>query len=128
MAIHWDIDSLQQIFVATAEGDVTRAEVDAMLNALEAAGATSYCKLFDARAATTRLDTEELLAIGARIRSLQHGAVGPLAFVMQKHRLGRLARILGILATAHRPMRLFEQLEPARRWLEGQPPADVAAD
>jgi hypothetical protein len=69
------------------------------------------------------MDTDELLAIGARIRSLQQGAVGPLAFVMQKHRLARLARILGILATARRPMRLFEQPEPARRWLEGQSPA-----
>src|SRR5262245_9491800 len=118
MPVHWHIDSLRQLFVATAEGDVTRAEVDDMLNALEGAAATGYCKLFDATQATTRMDTEELLAIGARIRLLQHGAVGPLAFVMQKHRLARLARILGILATARRPMRLFEQLEPARRWLE----------
>jgi hypothetical protein len=128
MPVHWDIDTLRQLFVVTAEGDVTRADIDDMLDALEDAGATRYCKLFDATEATTRMDTEELLAIGARIRSLQHGAVGPLAFVMQKHRLGRLARLLGILAAARRPMRLFEQSEPARRWLEGQPPAAVAAD
>lgn len=109
----------------TAEGDVTRADVDALLLAIEAADAVRYGKLFDATQATTSMDGEELLAIGVRIRGLQKGPVGALAFVVQKHRRERLARILGILASARRPMRLFTEARTARQWLYEQlPPTD----
>jgi hypothetical protein len=35
---------------------------------------------------------------------------------------GRIARLLGAAAVADRPMKVFEDVKPARRWLEAQPP------
>jgi hypothetical protein len=39
-----------------------------------------------------------------------------------------VARILGILATADRPMRLFTSLPSARRWIEGLLPSPFGQD
>ena len=33
----------------------------------------------------------------------------------------RIARLLGAAAVADRPMKVFEDVKPARRWLEAQP-------
>src|SRR5689334_21055553 len=108
MSVHLAIDSREQLFIASAEGDVTKEELDGVLDALQGDGVAGYRKLFDATRASTRLDNHELLAIGVRLKALQDRPLGPLAFVLQKQRLGRLARVLGILATADRPLRLFD--------------------
>jgi hypothetical protein len=41
-----------------------------------------------------------------------------LAIVVARESVDQVARILGIMATAKRPMRLFTSLRAAERWLE----------
>jgi hypothetical protein len=60
----------------TAEGPVSRAEIDGLLDAATGAKALGYCKLVDATAGTFAMNALELLAIGARVRSLHAGSVG----------------------------------------------------
>lgn len=127
MGLHWFIDSRARLIVVTAEGPVTRAEIDGLLDAVTGAQALGYAKLVDARAGEFAMSAVDLLAIGARARSLHAGSVGPVAIVLpsREPRDGEpedaptlVARLIGILASAKRPLRLFKSVTGARRWLE----------
>lgn len=122
MPIFWTIDSRQQLVVVTADGDVTRADIDAYLDAIEGGGALAYRKLYDARAGKIAMDRDDMMAIAARIRSYHHRPVGPLALVLPDGVAGAAARTLGVLAAADRPLRLFTSLDPAWRWIDGLAP------
>jgi hypothetical protein len=127
MALHWFIDSRARLIVVTAEGPVSRTEIDGLLDAVTGAKALGYRKLVDATAGKFAMNAVDLLAIGARVRSLHAGSVGAAAIVLP----GRLpqdgepddaptlvARLIGILASAKRPLRLFKSVASARRWLD----------
>lgn len=124
MPVHWKIDSDTRLMSVKAEGLVAREEFEAMLDAMEGADAVGYVKLFDGRGADTAMDLAELMAIGVRIKALHARQaprpVGALAIVIDGDKFGLVARVLGILATARRPMRVFDEIEPARKWLSGR--------
>ncbi|MCA0250341.1 MAG: hypothetical protein LCH93_27320 [Proteobacteria bacterium] len=123
MSLHWTIDSRDHLVVAVADGDVTRAEMEHYLRVLDGAHAMGYRKLFDASNSDTSMSADDLLAIGAQIRD-RHSkgdAFGPLAIVISPDKSELVSRVLGILAAAERPMRVFESIEPARRWIESFP-------
>jgi hypothetical protein len=122
MPLHWTIDPTRRLVTAVADGDVTREEFDTFLGALEESGAYAYRKLFDGARGRTRMAAEEVLALGARMRaSHAHGPVGPLAVVVPDGQVEMISRVLGILAAADRPMRIFRQVELARKWIESLP-------
>jgi len=122
MPLQWTIDPKQRLVTAVADGDVTRADFDAFLDAVKAANAYPYRKLFDGLRGETRMGPDELLALGARMRaSHETGPIGPLAAVIPDEKADLVARVLGILATAKRPMRVFRQIAPARRWINRLP-------
>jgi hypothetical protein len=118
MPIYWTIDSKQQLVVVTAEGDVTRADAEEYLDVIEGGGALAYRKLYDARAGTVVMDHDEMMAVAARIRSYHHHPVGPLAIVLPDAVADLRARLLGILASADRPLKLFTSVAPAQRWID----------
>lgn len=127
MGLHWFIDSRERLIVITAEGPVTRTEIDEVLDAVAGANALGYRKLVDARAGRFALSAVDLLAIGARVRSLHAGSVGAAAIVLPGRRPRDdepedaptlVARLIGILASAKRPLRLFKSMLAAKRWLE----------
>jgi hypothetical protein len=121
MPLYWTIDSRAGIVSAVAEGDVSLADVMAFLRTLSGARVTHYRKLFDGRAGRSVMTAQELLVITAEIRS-HHGLgkVGALAIVANPEQTGPFARVLGALALADRPMRLFDGPTRARNWLEAQ--------
>jgi hypothetical protein len=123
MPIYWTIDSKQQLVVVTAEGDVTRANAEEYLDVIEGGGALAYRKLYDARAGTVVMDNDEMMAVAARIRSYHHHPVGPLAIVLPDAVADLRARLLGILAAADRPLKLFTSVAPAQRWIDSLVPA-----
>ncbi len=68
------------------------------------------------------MSREEMLALGVLFRSYHvRGPMGPRAVVVADSQVERVDRLLGILATADRPRRVFRKLEPARRWIERLP-------
>jgi hypothetical protein len=123
MPIYWTIDSRQQLVLVTAEGDVTRADAEEYLDAIEGGGALAYRKLYDGRDGNVAMSHDEMMAIAARFRSYHHRPVGALAIVLLHDQAEPVARILGILASAERPLKLFTSLAPARRWIDGLVPA-----
>jgi hypothetical protein len=125
--LHWTIDSREQLVTITGEGEVTRADMDEYLDAVAGAGALAYRKLFDVSAVPGTMPVDDMLAVGARVRTFHSGPVGPLALVLSPEKAQAIGRILGILAAADRPMRIFTHLAPARRWIASLgKPADPA--
>jgi len=123
MTLHWTLDSKERLVIAIAEGDVTRAEVENYLAVMNGAGTLSYRKLFDCSHGETRMTSEDMLAIGVQIRA-RHAAgvrLGALAIVVPPDKTELVSRVLGILASVDRPMRVFAELGPARRWIESLP-------
>ncbi len=102
-------------------GDVSRADIDGFLDAVVENAALGYAKLFDASQAMSSMTSDDMVDLGTRFRALHAGAaVGPLAVVMPPDRGKRLERLLGMIATADRPMRIFVDPTRARRWIAGQ--------
>lgn len=84
----------------------------------------NWAKLLDGRTGRPAMGREDMLALGVLFRSChQRVTVGPLAIVLGDNEVERIERLLGILATANRPMRVFRNLDPAQRWIERQPSA-----
>lgn len=103
-----------------ADGPISRQDFDDLADMLVVTNTFAYAKLFDGSRGTTTMSAEDVLAIGVKFRDLQHTyPLGPLAVVIPAERFESVARLLGILATAKRPMRIFGNTEAARRWLSG---------
>lgn len=120
MPVHWTIDSEEKIFEVTCIGVVEPDEIHRMLDVLVGSNALGYRKLFDGSQADTRMGALDVLNIGVRMRTL-HGdgaPLGPLAVVIPTDKYPLLSRVLGILASPRRPMRIFSDVERARKWLE----------
>ena len=121
MPLFWIIDSRSELVSAVAEGDVPLADAMAFLRTLSGAKVTGYRKLFDGRAGTSSMSAQELLMVCAEIRSHHSlGKVGALAIIANPDQTEPFARVLGALALADRPMKLFESPTRARNWLDAQ--------
>ena len=119
MPIHLKVDHEARLMTATAEGDISKAEFEEFLYATVSENTGPYRKLFDGRFATTHMAPQDVFDFGIRMKA-RHGIEksGPLAVVMQPHLYDLISRVLGMLATADRPMCLFEELAAAHKWLE----------
>ncbi len=121
MPIYWTIDSKERLMTVIAEGDVTRPEFESYLDVIDNANLHAYRKLFDGGSADTRMGAEDIMAMGVRMRSAhQSHAVGPLAVVVPEDKIAMMSRVLGMLAAANRPMRVFHEVGAARDWIRKQ--------
>ena len=122
MPLHWTIDSAARKVDVVSEGDVTMADVTAFFDAIEKAEALSYNKLFDGTRGRAAMTSEELMGLAGRIRD-QHAmsVMGALAFVVTREQAEQIIRLLGAAAVADRPLKVFDDVASARRWLNAQP-------
>ena len=118
MPLHWTIQSELKLATIVAEGDVVRSDIEAYLSVVVDANISAWRKLIDARTARLALTNEDVNSLGARLRAADAvRTIGPLAFVVPAVETPELRRLLGFLAAAKRPMRIFEEFEPARKWI-----------
>jgi hypothetical protein len=123
MALYWTIDSRRRTVEVVAEGDVSMADAMAFFDTVEGAEALTYSKLLDGTRARAAMTPDEMMSIIVRIRGLHAlGTMGALAVVATAEQAQRIARLLGAAAVADRPMKVFEDVKLARRWLEAQLP------
>lgn len=119
MPLYWTIDSKARLFTAVAEGSVSAGDVVELLETMAGAKAMAYRKLFDGRAAIAAMTSDEMLSLCARIRSYhEQGMMGALALVATPEQTMIFARLLGALASAKRPIRVFTSPRQARNWIE----------
>ena len=122
MALHWTIDSRRRTVDVVADGDVTMADAMRFFDAVEGANALAYNKLLDGSRGQATMTPDDVLSIIVRIRGLHAlGTMGALAVVATAELAQRIARLLGAAAVADRPMKVFDDVRQARRWLEAQP-------
>ena len=122
MPLYWTIDSKARLFTGVADGDVSLDDALDLLEAMAGARAMSYRKVFDGRAANPTMTPDELLSLCARIRSYHdQGMMGALALVATPEQTVVFARLLGALASAERPIKLFANPRQARNWLDDLP-------
>jgi len=121
MPLYWTIDSKARLFSAVADGNVSLSDAIQLLEAMAGGKAMAYRKLFDGRAATPTMTSDEMLSLCARIRSYHdQGMMGALALVATPEQTMVFARLLGALASAKRPIRVFTSPRQARNWIEEQ--------
>jgi hypothetical protein len=126
MPLYWTIDSKARLFTGVAEGNVTMSDAVDLLEAMAGAKAMAYRKLFDGRAAIPTLTADEMLSLCARIREYhEQGMMGALALVATPEQTMVFARLLGALASAKRPIRVFTSPRQARNWIEDQAKANA---
>lgn len=119
MPLHWTIDSKTELVTACAEGPLTFADVTRFVEVVVESGALTYRRLIDLSTSQLAMDASELMVLGAMVRDIHKlGPMGPLAIVVTDSMFEAMSRLLGILAIAPRPMRVFSQTEPARQWIE----------
>jgi hypothetical protein len=119
MALYWKIDSKECIFTEVGEGDVSLADAMSLVEVLVGARALSYRKLFDGRQVQSTMTGDDLLELCASIRTYrEQGPVGALAMVATHDQSAKFARLLGTLAAANRPIKVFTSLHRARSWLD----------
>ncbi|TAJ85390.1 hypothetical protein [Reyranella sp.] len=120
MAFHWHIDSKAKLILGSAAGVLTSSDLLNYLKTIAGVNALEYRQLLDLSQAIPEITLTEAVEIGVRIRMLRGDVVaGPAAIVMPKEQAEPLARMLGIMAMAHHPLRLFKDLELAKKWIDG---------
>jgi hypothetical protein len=121
MPLHWTIDAKHRTFDIVADGDVTIVEAMAFLDDIERRAALPYQKLVDGTHGRADMLPEDIMTIAVRVREHHRiSAVGPLAVVASAEQAQQFARVLGAAAVAKRPMKVFDQVSQARRWLKEQ--------
>ena len=118
MALYWTIDSRRRAVDVVADGEVSMADAMAFFDAVEGANALPYSKLLDGTRLRAAMTPDDVLSIIVRIRGLH--AQGTM--VATAEQAERVARLLGAAAVADRPMKVFDDVRQARRWIEAQPP------
>lgn len=122
MSIHWIVESRRKLVTVVAEGDVGKADVEAYLAMIDGANLSEWRKLFDARKGRPVLTQQDVNDLGARIRAAAVAReVGPFAFVKPEMETPELLRLLGFFAAAKRPMRVFQTIGPAQKWIATVP-------
>lgn len=108
------------MMTAVATGEVSRAELEAFFVETTAARVAPCRKLFDGNAMETKMEPEDLLALGIKMQSLHQPGdkLGALAIVLPPHLLDPVRRLIGILAVIDRPLRVFTDIAEARVWIE----------
>lgn len=126
MAFDWVIDSKEKRITVCAEDEFTFADMVNYLDAIAGANVLAYRQLLDVSKALSKITPGEAIELGVRMRMQNEAAeTGPVAVVLTEHQFEPLARLLGIMATADRPMRLFTQLESAKRWIASAPTGEA---
>ncbi len=121
MPLQWTVSHPTRLVIAVAKGELRLKDIEDYLDDVLAAGALPYRKIFDTTGATPKLDEDDLMALGARVRAyIPLGPIGPLAIVATTERSYGQARMFTALAEADRPIRIFRELHTARRWLDEQ--------
>ena len=121
MPLQWTVSHPTRLVIAVAKGELRLKDIEDYLDGVLAASALPYRKIFDTSGATLKLEEDDLMALGARIRAyIPLGPIGPLAIVAATERSHGQARMFTALADANRPIKIFRELHAARRWLDEQ--------
>lgn len=119
MPLIYSVSRRDRLVTATARGEVSAEEISHCLVAMVEEGALAYAKLFDATEMQRGFSRAQLLSF-ATFSKVQGGLrrLGPLAIVIGSPAQRARVELFVRRATARRPVRVFDDLPAARRWLD----------
>lgn len=118
MALEWKISHPDRMVEAAARGHLELQDVERYFDDVMVSGALPYRKLFDASQASSFITDGDMMMLGARMSAYAKlGPLGPLAIVAPSPGLRQRARLFATLAPADRPLKIFNSVEAARKWL-----------
>jgi hypothetical protein len=118
MPIGWGVNHTSRLVSATGTGVLTKADFDSYLDELAAAATLSYGKIFHMDGCRLELSRDDLVSVGARIRSHEVDQVmGRVAVVAASDELHQQAEKFSSKILAERPLRIFRDVESALAWL-----------
>lgn len=121
MPLYWKIDSKERLVTASAEGAVAASEFLDCLDAMRGANVFAYRRLFDLSDAVFDMASHEVMDLAVRVREYYvEGVSGALAIVVPDGKFPCIGRLLGILAAARRPLRVFPTHPRALTWIMQQ--------
>jgi hypothetical protein len=122
MPITWTISPAERLVTVKAEGPVTLKDVEDYLDAVVVKDAMPYRKLVDCTTMHTEASDDEMMRLGGRMRAYVATVEGgPLAFVVTKpDALDFVKRYINLVMGATRPVKIFQTVDEARRWLDAQ--------
>ena len=118
MPIIWGVNHAARLVSAKATGELGRTDIEHYLDGLVAAATLSYRKVLDMADSRLVLSSEDMSAIGARVRA--HEAMGPMgsvAVIARSDALYDQIRLFESVVDAHRPLKIFRDAEMAYAWL-----------
>lgn len=128
MPLRWTIDhSNKFVHIVVAEGPLTLRDMEEHFDAIAAADAMGYAKLFDATHAEPVYSDDDVMMMGARLSAYTaHMESGPLAVVGTDPALEVSFRRFINVSPSRRPAALFRTEAEARAWLDAQASARMA--
>ena len=122
MPITWTISPAERLVTVKADGPVTLKDAEDYLDALVVHDAMPYRKLVDCTAMQPIASDEEMMQLGGRMRAYVATLEGgPLAFVVTRPDvLDYVKRYINLVMGATRPVKIFQTVDEARRWLDAQ--------
>ena len=118
MPIVWGVNHAARLVSAKATGELSRTDIEDYLDGLVAAATLSYRKVLDMAECRLVLSSEDMSAIGARIRGHEsRGPMGSVAVIAGSDELYDRIRQFESVVDAHRPLKIFRDAEMAYAWL-----------
>lgn len=122
MPITWKISPLEHIVICVTDGVVTQQDILDCYDAVERAGALPYRKIIDATIGSLGMSDVEIRQWIERLNlARRETPLGAMAVVTVSGRKAGLIRILQAMAKVDRPLRVFDNIHDARRWLDARP-------
>ena len=111
MPITWGVNHDNRVVSATGKGVLTKRDFDSFLDDLAAAATLSFGKIFHMAGCCLQLSKNDLVAIGARIRSHEvNQLLGRVAVVAASDELYEQAKKFNSKVLADRPLRIFRHV------------------
>ena len=122
MPITWTISHAERLVTVKADGPVTLQNAEEYLDAIVVNDAMPYRKLVDCTAMQPIASDEEMMQLGGRMRAYVATLEGgPLAFVATRPEvIDYVRRYINLVMGATRPVKIFETVDEARRWLDAE--------
>ncbi|MBS0223506.1 MAG: hypothetical protein JSR91_22480 [Proteobacteria bacterium] len=120
MPIHRTIPYPTRLVVAVCRDVAGLSDIEAYLDGGGVADAMPYRKIFELHDAVAGLGDDDMLARGARIQAFPSvpEPMEPPAIVALADEQYEYTRHDAALAAARRPLKIFGEPHPARRWLD----------
>lgn len=118
MPIHLDISRLDRLVMVVVIGEATGNDFLDLAHQFAQADMLGYRKIVNITAGVLAIDDVELASVAELLRADPGApARGPLAFVVDSAG-SKVADKFAALTTGERPVRIFQSLHAARRWLD----------